>query len=199
MQEGDCVSNVSLTQFNVTMFKNVCSVCSVTAAALMLLNNVLNTSKASLSLLCETYIWGHTKVYLKHLFDVLWDAYLHTEEALCKARADQPDFSLTLLQTSKNKARPQRFHTVRKSGHYTASIKFPENFQMYLRCSLLTVLSSQSVWLNEKGQVLEFGKRTKSTIGNLTFKSKNGFFKILLTMKIGPAVKVIILTVNCYS
>lgn len=31
------------------------------------------------------------------------------------------------------------------------------------------VLSLQSVWLNVKGQVLEFGRRTKSTIGNLTF------------------------------
>ena len=36
------------------------------------------------------------------------------------------------------------------------------------RCSC--VLSLQSAWLNVKGQVLEFGRRTKSTVGNLTFK-----------------------------
>lgn len=58
----------------------------------------------------------------------------------------------------------------------------------------------QSVWLNVKGQVLEFGKRTKSTIGNLTFKSKKVFFLFILQrMKIEPAIKVVIVTVNCYS
>lgn len=115
----------------------VCSLVS-RAVALMPLYKALNKARASL-LLCEThYIWGHPEVYLSHLFDVLWEAYLHTEEAVCKAQADQPDFPPVLLQTSKSSARPQRFHTVRKSAHYTAGITFPENFQMYLRCSCPT-------------------------------------------------------------
>lgn len=168
-----CVFQKFQSHFNVTIFKDVCLVCSARLAALMPLNNELNKSKAGLTLLCETYIWGHTKVYLRHLFDVLWEAYLHTEEALCKAWADQPDFSPTLLQTSKSSARPQRSHTVRKSAHYTASIKFPRKLPdvfVLLVSHCKCVLSLWSVWLNMKGQVLEFGKRTKSIVGNLTFK-----------------------------
>lgn len=152
-------------------FLSCCLLCRV--AALMLLNNALNKSDARLSLLCEMYIWGQAKAYLKHLFDVLWEAYLHTEEALCKARAWSAwflsDFS---YRPQRNCAR--RFYTVRKSGHYTASIKFPENFQMYLCCSCLAAVVCYHC--SAKGQVLDFGKRTKSTVGNLTFKSKKCFF-----------------------
>lgn len=153
--------------------KNVCLVCSVWSTVLMLLNNVLNTVNPKPVCL--------SKVYLKHLFDVLWEAYLHTEEVLCKAWADQPDFSPTLLQTSKNHARPQQFHTCRKIGalyrEYQISWKLPDVFVLFIsRCNW--VLSLLSVWLNVNGQGLEFGKRSKSTTGNLYFKiKKNSFFK----------------------
>lgn len=145
------------------MFLNVWSlVCKV--AAFMLANNIPNKYKARLSLLWETYIWGHTKVYLKHLFDVLWEAYLHTEEALCKAQADQPDFSASLLQTSKSSAKSQWFHTVRESAHLYSKYQISPKTS---RCVCVVRVSLQScvivtVLLKVEGQVLEFGKTTKA-------------------------------------
>ena len=67
----------------------------------------------------------------------------------------------------------------------TPSIKFPRKLPdvfvlcAFLAAAIVTVLSLQSVRLDVKGQVREFGERTKSTTGNLTFKSKAVFLKLL--------------------
>lgn len=149
---------------------NICLVCSV-RSALKLLNNALNKSKASLSLLCETYSSGHTKFYLRHLFDVLWEAYLHTEEALCKAWADQPDFSPNSPTDLKEQCQASAIsHSPKICALYSEYQIPPKTSRCICVACCSCVLSLQSAWLNVKGQVLEFGRRTKSTVGNLTFK-----------------------------
>lgn len=114
---------------------------SLFVAALMPLNNALNKSEACLSLLCETYIWGHAEVYLEHLFDVLWEAYLHTEEALCKARAWSAWF-LSDSPTDLKETVPglSDFTQSENLGIIQRVSNFPKNFQMYLCCSCLAAV-----------------------------------------------------------
>lgn len=67
---------------------------------------------------------------------------------------------------------------------------------------LQLLLSLQSLSLDVKVQLFEFGEGTKSTAGNLTFKSKYAFKKqkkkkkLASSMKIEPAVQVILVAVK---
>jgi len=109
----------------------------------------------SMSLL-NALIWDHTSVYLRHLFDVLWEADLHTDEALFKTRADQADFSVS--PTPKITEHCQASATSRHRKICT-TYSFPELpgplVSMCSHCSC--ELSLQNVWLDIEGQELEFG------------------------------------------
>lgn len=139
---------------------------SLITDALKIHLDVLSTYKASLVFLCELYICGPTKSSLQRVFDVLWEAYLHTEEALSKAWSSWFLCSTpSAHQTSKSSARLQWFHTLRKAAHYTAWITFLENCQMY---NIYVVRFSQQMRViiaeYAKGQALEFIKRTQEVL-----------------------------------
>ena len=166
---------VILTHFSATMFLKVCLVfgvrsCSFDAPAQC--PKLHLRSKASLSLLCERRISGVTQ---RSISDI---SLMCFEKHTCILRKHSVRLELislislpTLLQTSKTVASPQRFHTVRNSAHYTASLEFPPRKTSRCICVVRVSLRSHvivTVGLNVMGQVLQFGKRTKGTMGNLT-------------------------------
>lgn len=178
---------------------------SLFVAALMPLNNALNKSEACLSLLVRR-ISGVTQRSISNISLMCFEK--HTcilRKHSVRLEPDQPDFSPTLLQTSKKLCQAS---AISHSQKIWALYREYQISRKTSRCICVVRVSLQScviiaAWLNAKGQVLDFGKRTKSTVGNLTFKSKKCFFffpfLILRSMKIEPAVKLIIVTVNCYN
>lgn len=165
---------VVFTHFNGTVFLNVCLVFSVQSRSFdapAQCTKLHLKSKASLSLLCERRISGVTQ---RSISDI---SLMCSEKHTCILRKHSVRLELSslisqpsLLQTSKSIASPQRFHTVRNSAHYTPSLECPPKTS---RCVCVVRVSLRSrviitVGLNVKGQVFEFGKRTKGTMGNLT-------------------------------